>query len=111
MAKNSTGRVFPTKYDESVEKGTFETFSRPSMTEPDNAMSIPEIIARFTRGYGVQVPQHPWTSGSAFDGDGDPNNLDEFMEVQQPAPTEQPVPTEQPASTEKPAPTSKQEGS
>lgn len=108
MAKNSSGRVFPTKYDESVEIGTFETFNKPSMTEPDNAMSIPEIIARFTRGYGVQVEQYPWSSGSAFEGDGDPNNLDEFLEVEKLAPTEQSAPIEKPAPTEQPAPT--QEG-
>lgn len=107
MAKNSSGRVFPTKYSESVEEGTFETFNKPSMTEPDNAMSIPEIIARFTRGYGVQVPQHPWSSGSAFDGDGDPNDLDGFMEVEKPA-LQAPV---EPAPAEPvPAPTPTQEG-
>ena len=50
MAKENKRRTFPTKYTESVEIGTFETFTKPSMTEPDNAMSIPEIIARFTRG-------------------------------------------------------------
>lgn len=84
MAKNSTGRVFPTKYSESVEIGTFEAFNKPSMTEPDNAMSIPEIIARFTRGYGLEVQQHPWTSGSAFDEDGDPNNLEDFLDGPKP---------------------------
>lgn len=84
MAKNSIGRVFPTKYSESVEIGTFEAFTKPSMTEPDNAMSIPEIIARFTRGYGVEVQQHAWTSGSAFDEDGDPNNLVEFLDGPKP---------------------------
>lgn len=108
MAKNSAGRVFPTKYDESVEKGTFEAFSKPSMTEPDNAMSIPEIIARFTRGYGVQVPQHPWSSGSAFEGDGDPNDLDAFMEVKMPA---EPAPVEPAPAQPDPAPASAQEGS
>lgn len=74
MKKNN----FITKYDDSVLQGTFEVFRKPSQTEPDNAMSIPEIIARFTRGYGIEVPQHDWTTGSAF-GDEDPEQFwDEF---------------------------------
>lgn len=97
MAKNRNKRVFPTQYSESVEIGTFEAFTRPSMTEPDNAMSIPEIIAKFTRGYGVQVQQHPWTSGDAFGDQEDPNDIDTFMNgpkaPQEPAPQE-PVPQE-----------------
>lgn len=65
MKKNN----FITKYDDSVLNGTFEVFTKPSKTEPDNAMSIPEIIARFTRGYGIEVQQHDWTQGTAPDVD------------------------------------------
>lgn len=61
--------VFPTKYSESVKFGTLEYNNSPTMTEPDNAMSIPEIIARFTRGQGLMVQQHQWTTGSAPEGD------------------------------------------
>lgn len=60
---------FITKYSPSVLEGSKQAFTKPSLTEPDNAMSIPEIIARFTRGQGLQVPTHPWTSGTATEGD------------------------------------------
>lgn len=86
--------VFPTQFSESVRKGTKQTFSKPSMTEPDNSLTIPEIIARFTRGQGLQVQQHPWDSGN--------ESLDDFMnDGAKPAPAE-PVPAE-PAPAE-PAP-------
>lgn len=89
-------RFFPTQYSESLLEGTFETFTKPSMTEPDNAMSIPEIIARFTRGYGIEVRQNPWTSGNAFGDEGDPNDLQGFLgEPAEPAsqePQSDPVP-------------------
>lgn len=45
--------------------GSYELISGPDMCEPDNAMSIPEIIAKYTRGAGLQVEQHPWTTGVA----------------------------------------------
>ena len=67
---------FITKYSESVRKGTFQTFRKPSMTEPDNAMSIPEIIARFTRGQGIVVNQHPWEVGTS---ENESTDIDEFM--------------------------------
>lgn len=105
---------FPTQYTESVRKGSKQVFSKPSMTEPDNAMSIPEIIARFTRGQGLQVQQYSWQSGSAYEDDGfNPGETDinEFMELrQQHTPEPTPVPAQsaaagqqQPAQTE-PAP-------
>lgn len=106
MAQNSNKRVFPTQYSESVQKGTFETFHKPSLTEPDNAMSIPEIIAKFTRGYGIPVDQHPWSSGDAF-GEGDPNDMSEFMPKAPEAPQEQPKAPEapkEPEAPEEPAP-------
>lgn len=60
---------FNTQYSESARNGSKQTIKGPSMTEPDNAMSIPEIIARFTRGAGIQVQQHPWqvNDGSELD--------------------------------------------
>lgn len=109
MKKNN----FITKYDDSVLEGSFETFTRPSMTEPDNAMSIPEIIARFTRGYGIEVQQHDWTTGSAF-GDEDPEQFwEEFKPAAPAAPAapageQQQQPTADPASAD-PAAESAQE--
>lgn len=96
MKKNN----FITKYDDSVLEGTFETFMKPSMTEPDNAMSIPEIIARFTRGYGIEVQQHDWTTGSAF-GDEDPEN---FWEEFKPAAPAAPAGQQQQQQAADPAP-------
>lgn len=83
---------FPTQYTKSVREGSKQVFLLPSLTEPDNAMSIPEIIARFTRGQGLQVQQHPWHAGSATEDDGfNPGETDinEFMEVQQQAQQQQ----------------------
>ena len=56
---------FYSQYGKNKPTSTKETFTKPSLTEPDNSMSIPEIIARFTRGQGIQVQQHPWTPGVA----------------------------------------------
>lgn len=93
---------FITKYSESVKKGTMETIDGPSMTEPDNSMSIPEIIARFTRGQGIQVPVRPWESAAA-DEDGQPMqdvDLSDFMGVAEPAPASpDPAPSATPAVT------------
>lgn len=100
MANKEKSMVFPTKYTESVEIGTFETFNRPSMTEPDNAMSIPEIIARFTRGYGIQVPVHQWQSGSAFVDDDPSKFLEEEFGPQEPAQQSVQEPAQQPAQAQ-----------
>lgn len=105
MATKTNLMVFPTKYSESVKIGTFETFKKPSMTEPDNAMSIPEIIARFTRGYGIPVEQHPWTQGAASEGGAAVNDLENFFEQsvrQDPVPD--PVPEPAPEPVPEPAP-------
>lgn len=108
MAQNTIKRVFPTQYSESVQEGTFEVFRKPSLTEPDNAMSIPEIIAKFTRGFGIPVEQHPWSSGDAF-GEGDPNDLTEFMPKAPEAPKVPEAPKEpevpkEPDVSDEPAP-------
>lgn len=71
---------FRTQFSESVSKGSKEAFTKPSLTEPDNSMSIPEIIARYTRGQGIPVNQHQWTSGQAAPEAGDPMN-DGFMDA------------------------------
>lgn len=68
MAKNNR---FHTQWPEVPEMGTFEAFTLPSMTEPDNSMSIPEIIARYTRGQGIPVQQYQWTAGQAAPEDGE----------------------------------------
>lgn len=56
---------FYSQYGKNKPTSTKETFRKPSLTEPDNAMSIPEIIARFTRGQGIPVQQYQWQTGSA----------------------------------------------
>lgn len=109
MKEKQYNMVFPTKYSESVQNGTFETFNKPSMTEPDNAMSIPEIIARFTRGYGIQVPVHDWQSGSAFEGDNPEKFLEEEFGPSQ-APKEQSKEAPQEAPKEAPQKQPKSEG-
>lgn len=72
--------IFRTQFSDSVSKGSKEAFTKPSLTEPDNSMSIPEIIARYTRGQGIPVNQHQWTSGQAAPEAGDPMN-DGFMDA------------------------------
>ena len=47
-----------------------EAFKLPSMTEPDNAMSIPEIIARYVRGHGLAVSVLPDSSDQSAREDG-----------------------------------------
>lgn len=50
-----------------------EVYTLPSVTVPDQAMSIQEIIARFTRTGSVPVASHPIESGNeAFDPGFDP---------------------------------------
>lgn len=44
---------------------TRESFKKPSMTEPDNAMSIPEIISRYMRGHGLPVRVLPDSADQA----------------------------------------------
>lgn len=56
---------FFTQYGKNRPAGSKQRFVGPSLTEPDNTMSIPEIIARFTRGQGIQVTQYPWATGVA----------------------------------------------
>lgn len=44
-------------------------------------MSIPEIIARYTRGQGIPVQQYPWTAGQAAPEDGEPVPQDATAEA------------------------------
>lgn len=93
---------FLTAYSESARKGSKQTIKGPSMTEPDNAMSIPEIIARFTRGVGIPVQQHAWTTS-----DGTAQDVEDFAdlpggdivskEVEDPKPEPAPAPDPAPA--------------
>lgn len=48
-----------------------ERFNEPSMTEPDNAMSIPEIISRYVRGHGLSVQVLPDSSDISAREDGE----------------------------------------
>lgn len=70
--------MFNTQFHHKYNKVSRERFTLPSMTEPDNAMSIPEIISRYLRGHGLAVQVLPETSdqaaredGMAFDDDPD----------------------------------------
>ncbi len=68
--------------------GSFEAFTKPSMTEPDNTMSIPEIIARYTRGQGLGVNAFPWQPGVApEDGEAAQNDgtLESVLGMEEPA--------------------------
>lgn len=111
---------FTTQWPDKPNFGTFEAFTEPSMTEPDNSMSIPEIIARYTRGQGIQVQQYPWQSGQAApeEGEGVPQDgtAEALLEVaaddmgvkpqvfsNEPAPEPSPDPAPEPAPTPAPA--------
>lgn len=69
-------------------------------------MSIPEIIAKFTRGLGLQVQQHPWTSGSAPEPGGyNPNDaeLSAVLELQTPQSPQEPTPPAAPKNETQPS--------
>lgn len=77
--------------------GSYEVFTKPSMTEPDNTMSIPEIIARYTRGQGLGVQALPWQAGIApEEGEAALNDgsLESVLEIKEPevapAPSQEP---------------------
>lgn len=85
------------------------------MTEPDNSMSIPEIIARYTRGQGIQVQQYPWQSGQAAPEEGEGQQMDGTAEALlemaavdtgvnslEPAPVPAPEPAPDPDPTSEP---------
>lgn len=99
---------FYTQYGKTRPMGTKEAFTKPSLTEPDNALSIPEIIARFTRGQGYGVPVHEWNGGSApEEGEETPQDgtLESVLGLEvKPAPTKEPDPTQEPAIEPTPAP-------
>lgn len=99
---------FYTQYGKTRPTGTKETFTKPSLTEPDNALSIPQIIARFTRGQGYGVPVHDWTGGSAPE-EGEETPQDETVEKvlgieSQPAPASETVSDPEPSPEPTPAP-------
>lgn len=63
--------MFRIQFHYKRQKSSGERFFEASMTEPDNAMSIPEIIARFMRGHGLAVSVLPDVSEVASSEDGD----------------------------------------
>lgn len=90
MTKKIKKQGFRTPYSESVLEGTSEHFYGASMTEPDNSMTIPQIIAKYTRGQGIPVRQNPWTVGEATeDGHqvGDGTDPEDFMNFGVSSPT------------------------
>lgn len=79
--------------------GSYEVFTKPSMTEPDNTMSIPEIIARYTRGQGLGVQALPWQAGIApEEGEADLNDgsLESVLDIKEPAVASAPAPSQEP---------------
>lgn len=69
---------FYTNYSTPLQLG--EKNNQPSMTVPDQSMTIPEIIARFVRTGSLPVSAHTDTGDcEAFDPDFDP--LDQSPEV------------------------------
>lgn len=81
--------MFRKQYNSSSTKSysSGELFPAPSMTEPDNAMSIPEILARYSRGHGLAVQVLPASSDEAALEDGYPfqDDVDMFSEDRQAA--------------------------
>jgi hypothetical protein len=95
---------FKTQFADKPDFGSFEAFTKPSMTEPDNTMSIPEIIARYTRGQGLGVNVFPWQAGVAGEeGEGEQHDasLEQVLELQQNA---DPEPTSSAAAPVDPDP-------
>lgn len=80
----STISRFRVQFPLEKSNGSYEAILGPDMVEPDNSMSIPEIIAKYTRGQGLQVQQYPWTSGSASEDDYDLQDSDEEQFLKDP---------------------------
>lgn len=101
--------MFYTQFGENRPKGSKQAFTKPSLTEPDNTMSIPEIIARYTRGQGIAVNQHPWSVGAAAE-EGEQTPPEDTtieavlgLEVKQPAEPAEPEPSAAAAPAAAPA--------
>lgn len=98
---------FNTQYGESRPKGSKEAFTKPSQTEPDNSMSIPEIIARYTRGQGIAVKQYTPEYGKAapeeFEGNQSDCTFTAVLGIEEPAPAA-------PAQVADPAPAAPAQG-
>lgn len=62
--------MYNRQFHSSTNTASREVFKSPSMTEPDNAMSIPEIIARYMRGHGLAVQVLPDSADQAAREDG-----------------------------------------
>lgn len=99
---------FKTQFQETPDAGTKQVFTLPSMTEPDNALSIPEIIAKYTRGI-QPVKVYNGLSGVAApeeeeDRVPDDAALEQILELQAPKPAPEPDPKPAPEPAPKPAP-------
>lgn len=79
--------MYNRQFHSSSNKTSREAFKLPSMTEPDNAMSIPEIIARYMRGHGLAVQVLPESSDQSAREDGQDfvDDVDMFSEERQAA--------------------------
>lgn len=73
------------------------------MTEPDNAMSIPEIISRYMRGHGLAVAVLPETTDLSSREEGDPYVDDPDMMDPFGAPPAEPEPAEPKAAAQEPS--------
>ena len=62
--------MYNRQFHSSTNTASREVFKSPSVTEPDNAMSIPEIIARYMRGHGLAVQVLPDSADQAAREDG-----------------------------------------
>lgn len=100
---------FRHQYSESLLKGSFEVFTKPSETEPENSLSIPEIIAKFTRGLPAEIRQYQWSSGVSVPEDGetyaDDGSLESVLEVpvHDPEPKQDSEPNQDPELKQDPA--------
>lgn len=101
--KNEEIISYPSQFPTSRPQPTLEAFPKPSLTEPDNSMSIPEIIARYTRGQGIPVPQHQWTLGAALEEGEHEVDSTEFDFMPGYNAPQKPAEPQEPAESQKPA--------
>lgn len=91
---------FYTIYTKPIDEG--QTFEKPSVTVPDESMSIQEIIARFTRTGSIPVKAFPSDDGGnvASEPDFDPLDFrpEDFMSPQRKSQEKAEKPQETPVS-------------
>lgn len=86
------------QFPDKPSNGSYQRFRKPSMTEPDNTMTIPEIIARYTRGQGAGVQLRPWQTGVAQEEGEGPQQDSTVEQVLDLVPAE-PQPAAEPAAS------------